>query len=323
MAIPNADGTVTHVPADSPLAFLVSPEGAQWIEANPDARVVPPGVIDAWLAGQPVPGAGVPGAAGAAPVVFTDSEGNPLTAAAAAARYGQLAPGQSMAEFAAEHGLTIATGFTAFADTSGDGDGQFVAEGQEPAVPQAGWDSEVVELFELNDSGSRPSGGLTKEQNGQWLNQSTLEDDHGFEFGSGGGVSSGVTFFQINENTIVADGTVKIGDGTARVRTTYTRNPDGTITSTSVLINYYQDDALGSGGAGSAPPTTFVSRDRSGYTIIRTDEGSTVYDSDGNYVGSLDAEGRDTDTPPGTPSSLSLAIYSVQQSASDGSTTSR
>ena len=42
VAIPNADGTVTHVPADSPLAFLVSPEGAQWVEANPDARVVPP-----------------------------------------------------------------------------------------------------------------------------------------------------------------------------------------------------------------------------------------------------------------------------------------
>ena len=254
----------------------------------------------------------------------------------------------------------------------------------QPAVPDAGSTSAAAEIFALQDSGSKPQGRLTREQGtGNWYNASELEDDSGINL-------TGPSYALMNDNTIVADGTVSIGKGTARVQTTYTRNPDGTITTQSRLINYYKDDAAGSGSGGGssrkytvaddgtvsytegdhtytvsddglaqavqdaaasgdasglssvdqvtvsdsfgntvfgnfdAPsgdaPLTVVSRSSNGYTTVKTAEGTTVYDSDGNYVASLDSEGGEIETPSSAPPSLAVAIDSIQQSASDGST---
>ena len=100
------------MPADSPLAFLVSPEGAQWFADNPGARVVPKEVVENWWATQQA----VPG--GAAPAVFADSEGNPLTADEVVERYGQLAPGQSVTDYAAQNGLTLTATGQPYADVT-------------------------------------------------------------------------------------------------------------------------------------------------------------------------------------------------------------
>ena len=267
-----------------------------------------------------------------------------------------------------------------------------VAEEQrqtEPHVPSAGSTSDVAALFARSDSGTKPGGQLRREQGttDSWYNISELEDDSGINL-------VGSSYKQTGENTFVADGTVSMGNGTARVQTTYTRNPDGTITKQSRLINHYQDDAPGAGGGGGggdsreytvaddgtvsytegdhtytvrdealaqdvldavasgdasglgsadqvtvsddsgnvvagnanievpggSAPLTVVSRDSNDYTTVRTAEGMTVYDPDGNYVASLDSEGGEIETPAGTPPSLAVAIDSIQQSASDGST---
>ena len=136
-------------------------------------------------------------------------------------------------------------------------------------VPDAGATSDAADLFELNDSGSKPPGRLTREQGtGNWYNASTLEDDSGINL-------VGPGYNVMDENTIVADGTVKIGNSTARVQTTYTRNPDGTITTQSRIINYYQDDAPGGGGGGG-------DRNRRDYTVaadgtVSYTEGKSTY----------------------------------------------
>ena len=192
-----------------------------------------------------------------------------------------------------------------------DGDGTF------DNVPDAGSASAAVELFELNDSGSKPPGRLTREQRtGKWYNASELDDDSGINL-------EYVSYALMGENTIVSNGMVKIGRRDATVETTYTRNSDGTITIQSRIIGYHKDDAPGGGGGGGGgdAPLTVVSKDSNGNTAVRTAEGTTIYDSDGNYVTSLDSAGRDTDTPPATPSSLSEAIDAVQRAEGAGDTT--
>ena len=78
------------------------------------------------------------GTAGAAPAVFADSEGNSLTANEVVERYGLLAPGQTLADFAAANGLTITPEFVSFSDTKGD-----VAT---PAGAEATGDGRTVEF---------------------------------------------------------------------------------------------------------------------------------------------------------------------------------
>ena len=162
--------------------------------------------------------------------------------------------------------VTTPEGVTVHTDSNGDGKIDY--------VPLAGSAGDAVELFELNDSGSKPPGSLTREQGtGNWYNASLLEDDSGINL-------EYVSYRVVNENTIVSDGTVSLeGGGTARVQTTYTRNPDGTITRQSRLINYYEDDAPGSGGGGGGGDATYtveadgtVKMEQDGHTYTIGDE---------------------------------------------------
>ena len=163
--------------------------------------------------------------------------------------------------------ITVTTPERVRVYTDSDGDGTF------GNVPDAGSVGDARELFELNDSGSKPPGRLTREQGtGKWYNASTLEDDSGINLVG--------PSYAVGENTIIADGTVKFGDGsTGRVRTTYTRNPDGTITTQSRLINYYKDDAPGGGGGGGGGEATYtvaadgtVTMEQDGHTYTIGDE---------------------------------------------------
>ena len=174
----------------------------------------------------------------------------------------------------------------------------------QPAVPDAGSNSEAADIFALHDSGSKPRGSLTREQGtSNWYNASLLEDDSGINL-------VGASYALMNDNTIVADGTVSIGNGTARVHTTYTRNPDGTITTQSRLINHYKDDAAGSGGGGGS------SRE---YTVA--DDGTVSY-TEGAHTYTVSDEGlgqavRDA-AASGDTSGLS-AVDQVTVSGGEGS----
>ena len=130
--------------------------------------------------------------------------------------------------------VTTPDGVRVHTDSDGDGTIDY--------VPEAGSASDAVELFALHDSGSKPPGRLTREQGtDNWYNASLLDDDSGINLVG--------PSYAVGENTIIADGTVTFDDGSeARVQTTYTRHPDGTITMQSRVINYYKDDAPGGGG---------------------------------------------------------------------------
>ena len=160
--------------------------------------------------------------------------------------------------------VTTPEGTRVHTDSNGDGKIDY--------VPDAGSVGDARELFELNDSGSKPPGRLTREQGtGNWYNASTLEDDSGINLVG--------PSYAVGENTIIADGTVSFGGGsTGRVRTTYTRNPDGTLTTQSRLINYYKDDAPGGGGGGGGSSRDYtVAADG---TVSYTENGHTYTVSD-------------------------------------------
>ena len=185
-----------------------------------------------------------------------------------------------------------------------------VPESHEPATSD---NSNVTDLFERFAEEGEPRRFFSREQStGTWYDQDELGDDSGINL-------VGPTYIIVDENTIIEDNQ----GGTERRRTTYTRHPDGTITSESRLVNRYKDDFTsgGGGGGGGAPPTTFVSQTSNGYTTIRTAEGTDLYNPDGEYVKSLDSDGHDTNTPPGTPSSLATASASLQQDEDAGLTT--
>ena len=198
------------------------------------------------------------------------------------------------------------------------GDQSVEQQQTEPHVPAAGSSSDVASLFARSDSGFTSTGELRLEQGttNSWYDLNEMEDDSGINL-------VGPSYKQTDENTFVADGEVSMGNGTGRVQTTYTRHPDGTITSQSRVINRYRDDFTsgGGGGGGADTPLTLVSRSSNGYTIITTAEGKTVYDSDGNYVASLDSEGGEVETPSSAPPSLAVAIDSIEQKDRAGSTT--
>ena len=96
VAIPHSDGTEQPMP--TPFAFLLSPEGAQWQKDNPDERVIPKEVFEQWARERAEPST----------TVFTDAAGNPRTTESVVKQYGMIVLGQSMTEYAAQHGLTIA-----------------------------------------------------------------------------------------------------------------------------------------------------------------------------------------------------------------------
>ena len=164
--------------------------------------------------------------------------------------------------------ITVTTPEGTRVHTDSDGDGTF------DNVPDAGSAGDAVELFELYDSGSKPPGRLTREQGtGNWYNASTLEDDSGINL-------EYVSYALVGENTIISDGTVSLeGGGTARVKTTYTRNPDGTITTQSRLINYYKDDDPGGGGGGGGGSSRDYTVAADG-TVSYTENGHTYTVSD-------------------------------------------
>ena len=64
VALPNADGTTTFVPADSPLAYLMSAAGRAWVEENPTGGTIPAETVRKWAQDQettgPVAPAGPP-----------------------------------------------------------------------------------------------------------------------------------------------------------------------------------------------------------------------------------------------------------------------
>ena len=99
--------------------------------------------------------------------------------------------------------------------------------------------------------------------------------------------------------------------------TEYTRyNP-----ATGKFFVYYDvdEDDGGGGGGGGAP---IVSTDSNGYTSVRTPEGQTVYDPDGNLVSTQDSQGRDTfnrsdadnndGRPPAAPPTLDDNLAQLQ-----------
>ena len=136
-------------------------------------------------------------------------------------------------------------------------------------VPDAGSAGDAVDIFDsLANGGSAGAWGLwSREQGtGTWHDVWDMKDDSGINL-------VGAIYQIVNENTIIADGTVALGGGgTGRVKTTYTRNPDGTITTESRLVNRYaKDDAPGSGGGGSREYT--VAADGS----VRYTEGVHTY----------------------------------------------
>ena len=139
--------------------------------------------------------------------------------------------------------ITVTTpgGVTVHTDRNGDGKIDY--------VPLAGSTSDAVDIFDrlANGGSARASGLWSREQfTGTWHDILDMKDDSGINL-------VGANYKVLNENTIIADGTVSLGGGgTGRVKTTYTRNPDGTITRQSRLVNRYaKDDAPGGGGGGS------------------------------------------------------------------------
>ena len=190
-------------------------------------------------------------------VEVRDAEGNVLTHTVHADTDGDGSVDQET--------VTTPEGVRVHTDSDGDGTIDY--------VPEAGSASDAVDLFALNDSGSKPPVSLTREYGtGNWFNASLLEDDSGINLVG--------PSYAVGENTIIADGTVKFDDGSeARVQTTYTRNPDGTITMQSRLINYYKDDAPGGGGGGGGGEVTYtvesdgtVKMEQDGHTYTVSDE---------------------------------------------------
>ena len=202
--------------------------------------------------------------------------------------------------------VTVTTPEGVRVHTDSDGDGTI------DYVPEAGSASDAVDLFALNDSGSKPPGRLTREQGtGNWFNASLLDDDSGINLVG--------PSYAVGENTIIADGTVSINGSEARVQTTYTRNPDGTITMQSRVINYYKDDAPGGGGGGggssrdytvAADGTVSYTENGHTYTVSDDDLAQAVRDA----VASGDASGLSSvDTTTVTNSDGQVMAYSLSR----------
>ena len=149
--------------------------------------------------------------------------------------------------------VTTPEGVTVHTDSNGDGKIDY--------VPLAGSTGDAVDIFDrlANGGSARASGLWSREQfTGTWHDISDMKDDSGINL-------VGAIYQIVNENTIIADGKVALGGGgTGRVKTTYTRNPDGTITRQSRLVNRYaKDDAPGGGGGGGGSREYTVAADGS------------------------------------------------------------
>ena len=165
----------------------------------------------------------------------------------------------------------------------------------------AGSASDVAELFALNDSGTKPKGSLARGQDdGKWYNPSSLENDSGINL-------LHTSYRQVDENTIIADEYKTVGGSEARVRTLYTRNPDGTITTQHLSIQYFKDDAPGGGGGGGGGRE---------YTIH--DDGTVSYTQDGHTYRADDDVADDVKEAARTGDASGLSSVD-QVTVSDGS----
>ena len=188
--------------------------------------------------------------------------------------------------------VTTPEGVTVHTDSNGDGKIDYMSD--------AGSAGDAVDFLDslTNGGSASPSGQWSREQGtGTWYNIWELEDDSGIKL-------VGAAYNVLDENTVVADGTVSINGREARVRTTYTRNPDGTITRQSRLVNYYENDAPGSGGGGggggeatytvAADGTVTMEQDGHTYTIRDEDRAEAIRNAP-----TIDVTEIDQNTPDG------------------------
>ena len=187
--------------------------------------------------------------------------------------------------------ITVTTAEGTRVHTDSDGDGTF------GNVPDAGSSGDAMDLLDrLTNGESAVSSGQwgRARSTGNWHNVSELEDDSGINL-------EHVHYRVVNENTIIANGIASINRRDAGVQTTYMRNPDGTITTQSRLINYFKDDAPGSGGGGGeatytveADGTVKMEQDGHTYTIRDEDRAEAIRNAP-----TIDVTEIDQNTPDG------------------------
>ena len=330
VAIPRSDGSVFYVDADSPLVWLTSSEGAKWFQDNPDARRVPKEVIEESNnrnLGETADSGVIPETFTApettAPQilaapdtdVFINAEGNGLTAADAAQQYGLARPGQTISEYAAQHGLSIAAGGLAYADVTAQ------------ALPARGATEpnyqDAVEFWNARHDVPKPP---AEDSSGEYIEGSHRLID---EWQSG------------NNDAAIKLAEAAIASGRPIPDWLHVKGQYGsvailggatTLTELAERLSQWRDseyereeranrrdrrDAKQAGGDTDEPnkPLTVVSTDSNGNTHIRTEEGSLVYNSSGERVMTTNAEGREIPAVEGTPSTLTEALGAVSEGA--------